>query len=656
MIEILPIEDKTLKKIFTNRQTQSESLWDKVDRTYKRNIKQWSGNPDWLARVPRGRSKIRDNRIHMAVESQINKVTSRPFKPIVSPANETVEAQEIAENIQTVMLEDYQTLSVKKTMKRGLRFLHFSSLFCIKIFWNTKTDNYDAKVADSRKVRFSKNATNEMESEFAIEEIDDKTLMDLIELFPDKEEEILKQTGKTREDAMINNQPVKYHEFWIGDGVAWIYKGTVLKKQRSPYYDFDGLLLEAEEMAQIKETEEVNGEKVPRLNGRRRRQMFAKFKGEQANRKEAIANKTDDAGKYEKYLYNHHDAPRKPYIFGTILEVEDKPTGEVTMIGIVEPLQIGVDKRKRQISDNSDFVNGITKVDTLIVNMDLADARALHYDPEGLVYGPGVAKGVTRETGTALPDMVFKDMQDSRDEIDAIFGTTATFRGEGGKDETATGRAILRQEGLTRLDEILDLVDYVGGELYNWWFQLIKVRYTESHLVKTLGGARAGQTIDLIQDDLQDGIEIKIVPGQTLPEDKLFRAEKAREDMDNGYIDLETYLEQSGGYDNPVEIAKKAMMFKTNPYSVVKLDDEDIASLQEASEVIKQITPQPEGGEEEGGDPAQIQQLRKKMKEIVDSPEFKKLAPEQQKATIKQMKEQLQQLGGVEFNRETAQV
>ena len=49
----------------------------------------------------------------------------------------------------------------------------------------------DSLPADSRKVRFSNNSTNELESEFAIEIIDDKHMLDLLELFPEKEVEIL---------------------------------------------------------------------------------------------------------------------------------------------------------------------------------------------------------------------------------------------------------------------------------------------------------------------------------------------------------------------------------------------------------------------------------------------------------------------------------
>src|SRR3990167_3617063 len=484
MINILTTDDTTLVKLFGTRWQESASLWEQVDKSYKGNLLLWKNQPEWLSAVPQGRSKARDNRIFLATESQINKLTARPAKPMVSPSNGTAEAKEIANDLQILLLEAYRNRNVKKHIKRGLRNLHLGKLICLKTFWNSEIDDFDVRVADPRKVRFSKNSTNEDESEFAIEKIDDKRLLDLLELFPAKREAILKKVGVTEEQALINNPAVEYFETWIGDGVFWVFRGELLNKLQNPYYDFDGLLLTPEETASLQETEEsATGVPVPKLNGRRRRQVFSKFKESQADRQAEVKATPEAASKYEAYLYNHFDKPRKPYIFGTIFEVGDQPIGETTLIEQVAPLQENLDKRKRQIADNSDMVNGITKVDTDIVTMALADARRMHYDPEGLVYGAGVSTGVQREVGQGLPEMVFQDMLDSRKEINELFGTVATFRGSSDRQESATGRAILREEGLSRLDEMIDLVDYLGRELYGWWFQMIKVKYTESHLV-----------------------------------------------------------------------------------------------------------------------------------------------------------------------------
>lgn len=643
-MDIEKLSDDIILGIYKNRWASSSTIWEIVEKTFNKNIAAWEGNPEWLKKVPANRSKVRDNRIFLSSESQLNKVTARPFKPVVVAANETQEAREIAENVSDVLLEAYKTRNVKKTLKRGLRFLNFSRLICLKPFWNGEDDNFDVSPVDPRKVRFSANATNELGSEFAIEQINDKYLLNLLDMFPEEREEIVKLSGMSEDEILIKNPKAEWYEMWIGGGVCWIYKNTVIKKKSNPYWDSKGLLLTPDELASLKQRGE-DGELT--RNGRGRRQMFMPIKQAQADRREEVKNNPEAAGKYEVYLWNHFDKPRKPYIFGTIFEVEDQPIGRTSLIEIALPLQEGIDKRKRQIDDNSDTVNGITKVDTSIVTMTLADARKVHYDTDGLVYGDGVASGVTRETGQSLPEMVFKDLQDSRNELDEIFGTTSTFRGSGEAGaETATGRAILREEGYSRLDEVIALVDYLGSELYNWWFQMMKVRYTESHMTKILGKGRADRTIELLQDDLQEGIEIKISSGATLPDDKIYRAEKASEDFQAGLIDPVTYLTLAGGYENPEKTYKEALIHKMNPLATVQFSDEDISKIEEAQAMLAKLAPEPatpEGGGEGSGDEraTAMAGTRDRIQKIVSSPQFQALPPEEKTKKIAEIRSAL---------------
>lgn len=658
MIRVLETDNDVLKSIFKNRFVDGEEVSATIRKRFDGNIKLWEGHKDLVAAIPQKRSKTMDNRIFLAIESKNNKLTARPFKPIVLPANSSDDARMISDDLQAYFLELYKKRGVKKKVKRALRSLDMGSFFCIKAYWNTEIDDVDVAYVNPKNLRVAKSATCEEESEFAIETIDNKRLLDLLYKFntPEEQKQILQLSGKTLEQAKLSNPEVKYEEMWVGDGVVWLYRDTVIRKERNPYYDFDGLLLTPEEKAELEQRDQDG---KPTVNGRRRRAMFAKFKASQEQRMEQVKGNPDAAGGFESYLYNHHDKPRKPYIFGTVLEVEDSPIGRTTLIDVVSSLQDGISKRKRQIADNVDFVNGITKVDTNVTQMTLADARKAHYDPEGLVYGPGVSTGVIRETGENLPDMVFADMKDSREELDEIIGTTSTFRGSNeGNKETATGRAILREEGMSRLDEYVTLLDYVGSELYNWWMQLIKVKYTETHLIKGIGTAKAEEVLELMQDDLQEGTEVRIESGSYLPDDKLYRADRAREDVVAGLVDPVTYLKVVGGYDNPEETIKRAVMFKTVPFSIVSLDDGDIEKIQQGLAIMQQITlasnppvapsgagdAPPEG--DDGARAQKIAELRQRMEEIAKSPEFQALPPEQQRAKLGEMRSALESLMG----------
>lgn len=627
MINVESTTDDILIKIKNNRWNSSADIWGQIEKDYKKYLNIWKNLPEWLKNIPETRSRTRNNRVFLSIESLINKLTARPTKPDISPANGTDEAKELAEDLQDVFLNDYRILGIKKTLKRGLRYLFFSKIMVLKIFWDTEIDNYNVKPLDPRKIRFSKDSTEEKNSEFAIEEINEP-LSRMIEKFATEEngmeEKILKAIGQTKEEILVNNPEATYYEMWIGDGIAWIYKGIILKKKRNPYWDWEGIKLTPQEKKSLESK-----------NGRRRRTLLSKLKGMQSER---IA---DQNTKYETYLFNHHDKPRKPYIFGTILEVGDKPTGETTLIEIINPLQENIDKRKRQIDDNADYVNGITKVDTELVNITLADARKIHYDAGGLVFGPGVLTGVKREVGIGLDVMVFNDLEHSIRELDSIAGTTATFRGEQGKGESATGRAILREENRSRLDELIELIDYFGYEIYNWIFQLQKVKYTETHYLKLLGREKSDRIIDIMQDDLQDGIEINIKPGQVLPDDRLFRVELATEDFRAGVIDPLTYFETIGLYDNPEKQAKRLIMFKQNPYSIIKLDDRDIQDLLDANETLQKTSPMGAVGKEEDERTRKMIDARNQIMALKEDPNFNAMTPEEKLGMISKIKESL---------------
>lgn len=627
MINIADLDNEQLSRLITNRWRESEILWSEITTLYEKAKKIWKNLPDWLDETPRKRSKTRDNRIFQSIEYIISNLTARPSKPNVIPANETREAAVIANNLQDFFLAKYRDLGIKRVMRRALRFLFFAKLLVLKVFWNYEIDDFDVRSVNPTKVRFSPKATTIFESEYAIEEIE-KTFSEMVELFPDEKEEIIKAMGGgSEEEQYLRNTKVVYYEAWIGGWVIYKFREKILKKEPHPYWDWEGLLMT--------KGEERN---LAKLSGKRRRVAASKVKKWQEYR-----SKAREAGReYEVYLYNHLDRPIPPYIFGTILDVEDKPVGETSLIEQANPLQEGIDRRKRQFDDNADMANSGWKIDTNLAKITKQEAQRVKADPKGIWYGPGVSMGVKRESGPELPSFLYNDLVHSIQELDNLMGTQSTFRGERGRTETATGRAILREQSYQRLNEVVDLIDTIHEQLYNWQFQMVKVRYTYTHFTKPLGAPKAKQTIDLIQDDIEEGVEIKVIPGQVMPEDRMYKAERATEAYKAGLIDPVSYFEETD-WENPMEQAKKLIMFKVNPFSILDMTDEDIAKLQQATQMMGQPGGQP-GGQEVGGSPERAQQLaqtRQQVEQLINSPEFQKLSPEQQRSSMQQIQERM---------------
>jgi len=581
-MDIKNYTDSQLIQLVNDRWNSSESVWDVVKKVYDRNTKYYecevqgdkdnkgglSRVPDYIARIPNKRHRVRANRIFVDTETVINSLITNPPKPQVLPGRATEESQKLADLQEKFFIIKYEQRNFREVLRKALRNLYFSRLAVIKAFWNPDINDFDAKALDPRKIRTSKRASSEVTSEFIIEEVED-SLLSVLTKFPDKKQEILQKLGVSEDEVGIRNPDLTYKEAHFNDYVCCIYDGIVLAKFKNPYWDWDGILLNDEENLKVLDDKVSPKDRKEVLQGARQDQdpRRAVYEG-----KDAPTDGAPDVN-FQSYFANHFDFPRKPYIIATAFSDGDGPIGRTDMISQAIPLQESVDRRKQQIDDNARMGNGMVKVDSGV--MSKAEAQKISWDPEGVIFGSGVKDGVTREFGNALPDIVFKDMQDSREEIDNIMAASSAFRGEREGTETKAGRLALIQRSAARLEELTQVKDYLDSELLNWCYQLAKLNYTERHYAKTLGEGDAMKVIELQQDDFEDGTEIRVIPGQSLPEDQSFKFERAQEDIKAGRISPIDYFRESG-YTNPVDMAKNAELYKLNPIKASGVTDEEV--------------------------------------------------------------------------------
>lgn len=590
------MEDKDLSALIENRWSSSNTLWEEIKKITKKNTDTYEGKSEWFKRmrIPPTRPKVNSNRIFTNTEAVINSLIANPPKPNAIPSRKGDEAKKVASAIEKTLKNRYDVLNTKEILRMALRDLYFSRLLVIKPFWDNKINNFNVRRVDPTKVRFSSMAKNELESEFAIEEID-TTLTKLIEMFPTMEEKIIKESGIPKDRVLIENPTCSYKEAWIGQDLCIKYKNLVIYKGKNPYWDWDGLITTKEELLTMEESDEPK-----RMMLKRMREAMIEVPDDEGTSERPVQEVRKEEKKsgveYESYLSNYFDVPRKPYIFATVLNNEDKPIGRTSFIEQAQSLQELVDRAKYQIYLNMEMVNGITKVDSE-TGITKADAQTLRYDAGGVLWGKGVNNGVTREFGSGLPAFVFQDMQDSRDEIDNIMAATSAFRGEREGQETKAGRLALIEQSFLRLNEMVQVVDYVMQELFGWWTQLIKVNYTEKHEIKEFGPDESLEIIELMQDDIEQGIEIRVIPGKTLPEDRRFIFERAQADVGNGLISPLTYLEDAG-YQNPKEVAKSAFEWSQNPAAVLGIEQQTPPGMPGMPQQIQppQAQPMPQVG------------------------------------------------------------
>lgn len=577
-LNIEAMDDVQKAQLVEARWSSSAELWEVLDNVYKANTAIYANKSEWLKGIPERRRKfqVQANRIFVNMEAVINSLIANPPGINILPARDGKPAQDFARKLESYFRKKYVDLNTKEVLRMGLRNLYFARLLVIKPFWNPLINDFDFRAIDPRKIRVGKYARKEQDTEFAIEEIDDN-LCAVIARFPAKKDELMKKYGITDEvQLQIKNPDVKYKEAWIQDHVIFKIDTIILDTIKNPYWDWDGILITEEEEQALSSME-----------GDQRRTELQRIKLEQPNRQpqldpnqpaatpgaepvdgavEPVADGAEAPVNYKPFFFNYFDNPRKPYIFATVFNNENTPIGRTDMITLSAELQRGIDKRKMDIDENCELANGVLKVDASV--MGKADAQRIRFETKGIIWGKGVKDGVTRETGQALPQMVFDDMIDSRSEIDNIMAATSAFRGEREGQETKAGRLALIQQSYLRLNEMIQVVDYVSGEIFSWGMQLAKTRYTEYHYAKWMGKEGAREVIEVIQDDFETGSEVTIIAGKTLPVDDEFKFEQSQNDVLNGFISPADYLEIAK-YDNAKELAQNAVLYKQNPMEAV---------------------------------------------------------------------------------------
>lgn len=598
-IDIKTLSEDEQSKLVEARWTSSSELWDQVDKIYKQNTAIYANKADWVSWLPFNRKRwvVHANRIFVNMEAVINSLIANPPGVNILAGSKGQVAQDTARRLEWFFRKKYLDRNVKETMRMGYRNLYFARLIVIKAFWNPTINDFDFRAVDSTKIRVGKYARKEQDSEFAIEEIEDN-LCAVIDRFPAKKVELMKKYGITDEIQLyIKNPDVKYKEAWIGDYVIFKLDNIILDTVKNPYWDWEGILITEDEETQITQ-----------LEGQARRDLLQQIKLEQDTRKASVAPKPaetlidkgvkavknlinpqpevpevpqDQAPQYKPYFFNYFENPRKPYIFATIFNNENTPIGRTDMITLSSELQRGIDKRKMDIDENCELVNGIVKVDASV--MGKSDAQRIRFETRGIIWGKGVKDGVTRETGNPLPQMVFDDMIDSRSEIDNIMAASSAFRGEREGQETKAGRLALIQQSFLRLNELVQVGDYVAKEVFDWGMQLAKTRYTEYHSAKVEGKDGTQEEVEIIQDDLEAGIEVKIIAGKSLPVDDEFKFEQAQNDVKEGFLAPSDYLEIAQ-YDNAKELAQNAVKYKLNPPVAVGITPEELQQLQPQSQ------------------------------------------------------------------------
>lgn len=514
-------------------------------------LKKWSERASWYymwkyvqdVMLDDWKSNVAVNRIFTNTETILPMSTSSPAVPVVYPATLSDESKEYATIHQKVITALYRRMWMQRKLEILVRHNQIYKLGVLK--YGIKDGKITTDFVIPTNIILDPNASTIEDSEFIGERIK-TTASQLIEYYPKHKKFISDSVGGKLWTA------VELVEWWTDEYKFCVYKDKVMEKKKNPHFDYEW----------------------------------------------EVKTKTDIYGNQsDQYIkHNFFDKPKKPYLFLQIYNLGVQIPDETTPLHLSITLQDDINQRKRQIADNAEIIGnpirtykGFNKqqIDQLQSNLSTWDAIFLQEGQE-----------VNYVQALPLPDYVTQDMVDSKNEIDNIFGTHSTSRGERDTDETARGREILRAWDEDRQSIIGRAMEDMLWELYKAWTHLIKVYYKKPQLIPTLWEDKTTEYLTISQNNIEDWLEIDVLAGSTIPDDKIAQMSQAIQLRQLNSITTEKLYEKLG-WENPMEEAKKFHQEQAQ----AQIDQQDLLAQWQQKQALAQ---------------QEVQQAPKQMKSIQD--------------------------------------
>ena len=504
------------------------------------NLCWYVGNAD-IDDVEEGKSKVVDNRIFVSVESIIPSVTAQPPVPVVfnkRTSQKKKEGEELERLTQKILTHSYDKIWMQKKMEIELRqwYIYLNGFLKVGIKdWKIFTEPVLPE-------RILVNKYNTELCDWVWEIIVDFTATDLIQKFPDKKAEIKSIAWKdlwTRLE-IIDWRTDEYHIVQLKD--------IILKKEENQLFDYDDTMVTYDET-----WKEIQWD----------------------------------------FTKNYFNAPKIPYVPLGVYTIGRQFRDEVNTLEEAIPLQKELNERLRQIHNNATITGdphliarGMEKRVVADMNRDktTGDVLWVQLDQDLDYMNPW-------QLASYIPDT----LNDLRNEIDNVFWTQATFRGEKTTQETATWREILRQASEERQAPLARALESQLKEVYRRWMQLVTVFYDVDDLTDILWEEDAKKFVKLRKNNPADWIEIEVQAWSTIPKDKISIRAQAIELAQLGKIsDIDLY--EALDMEEPAEMVdrlqKQAAVIQKKQQEVLQQEEQGRVAAQQGPQQMQQVMEQ----------------------------------------------------------------
>lgn len=551
-------KDDDLIETFELWLKESTTYHDEIKKSQEKSLEYYNGNQTDRDAIPTHEPNTVENRIFEGVETLVPVATANAHQFIVLPGSDNEKAVSKAEKLQKVLTRKFQTLNIQEKLEWTTRDMLLMRFGVLKYCWSETKDDIDVEYKDPRNIYVPKLKTRDPYEVPYLIELQEYSEKEMEEYFPEADLEELGQGvlsgSKTGQGENAHNRKTyKVWEVWTDEMVAWICNKEVLEKKPNPYWDFEGD--EKKEVVSI--TKEGKLKRKPRM-----------------------------------FFRNHLDRPEKPFVFFATFNASDGPLPETSLAEIAIPLQDDINTQKRQIQFNlRQMGNGQAIIDSDAMSEE--EAANITNETGLIIRGEGIASGskFKREPGLPLPNSHFANLQHSEATFDNILGTHSATRGQA-QAKTLGQDMLSRQQDYSRIDLITRVLNRGVNRLANGLVQLMKLYYTDTHVIKILGEENTVEFIKLNRDDIEDHIEIEVKDGNTLPMDEVQLRNEAVQLWQLQALDPVTLYERLK-FPNPEKAAERLIAWTQG-----QLTMESNARIQEAQATsqLGATQPAPSGG------------------------------------------------------------
>lgn len=503
--------------------TEASVLHNRLKPLQMKNERYWMGKQLDLAKMDDYQSKIVLNKIFQNLETLIPIAAANVPAPVVSlphtdDAGEQVDYRTMSYNLEEALLAIAQENKIHHKFKKVLRYQQLHYMGVLKYGYDEETGQIWVRNVRATRIMVPDN----MFEDYVIESHAD-TVGDMIEKFPEAAAKIKKAfvaPSATGNQGM--GAVVGYFEITTPKFRFWKVNDILLHKEQNPLWDF--------------ENEANNYWKKPKLN----------------------------------------------YLFTDMWTMDKNHYAQTTLVEQTISLQDGINKRKRQISDNADQANSLMiGYGTMgITKEGCAQVRKGRTMPNNVVFlDDGVETGAISEfKAQMLPQHVFDDLVHSIKEMDNLWGTHAATRGERSPgEETFGGRQLLQTADQTRIGAFGDMIERMAEELYAAFAQIIRVKFEKEQYLAYMSTDGTSKQVKIDAKMVKDKVRIKVRSGSSLKVDKAAKSQESVVLWQNGAIDPVSLFERLDE-PNPAKLAERLIKFKQDPQAYLKDVSADYAS------------------------------------------------------------------------------